>query len=53
MEIVQETIIEDDESDLSIPLATMEIAQETVVEDAESDLSIPLSDNGNCARNSC
>lgn len=36
----QETMVEDIESDLSIPLETVETLQETTVEDVESDLSI-------------
>ena len=38
----QETMVEDIESDLSIPLETVETLQETTVEDVESDLSIPF-----------
>ncbi|WP_066363149.1 hypothetical protein, partial [Neobacillus drentensis] len=38
----QESMVEDVESDLSIPLETVETLQETTDEDVESDLSIPL-----------
>jgi hypothetical protein len=39
---LQETMVEDIESDLSIPLETVETLQETTVEDVDSNLSNPL-----------